>query len=555
MWRRVLSCLIIVLLALAGADLSDAATKKKKTKKAAPAPAIVKPMWEAPMRVVIVRSASPSCEPLCPEWIAAEGEITGATPAAFSKVFKQIGKRKLPVIIRSPGGSINAALEIGRMIRKRGLDVSLGWTSYYGCAPDQKSCKLPPEQKGIYRGLVLSSRAFCNSACPIIMAGGVTRLAPSDSYVGVHQPKTIWSREIVTYRERYRIVKGKKKIIDRKIVGRKPGKAKVTYGHDKALRKKLTAYYKEMGVDPKILDEAEKTKYKDIDYLTPAEVQQFNLRTSPAGPETLVGPKACDATPVAGNCAKGEGNSKTHVQTKNADRLTGLAEVEPSVRMPTGRPMKLRFVRNSSSACEPLCPEWISAKGVITKETPLLVESLLTLKRAAGLPIVIESEGGDFDASMAVAEFLRKGSFLLVAGQTELVSCLDEQQKCGDPALTAMVTFKGVVHNSSICYGACAVAFAGGTRRLASSLQFHNPKTYSTASRMSAATQLHALFGQTGVKPHLLQTMHSIQPGTTKNYWSDDLDESHMITSIVRPSVVSSTSDCRTGFAVCVRRN
>lgn len=304
MWRRVTAFLIVCCLALAGAGLADAASKKKKTKKAPAAPAISKPIYEAPMRVVIVRSSSPSCEPLCPEWIAAEGEITGATPAAFSKVFKQMGKRKLPIIIRSPGGSINAALEIGRMIRKRGLDVSLGWTSFTGCAPDQKSCKLPPEQKGIYRGLVLSSRAFCNSACPLILAGGVTRLAPNDTYVGVHQPKTVWSREIVTYRERYRMVKGKKKVIDRKIIGRKPGKSRVTYGYDKSLRKKLTAFYKEMGINPKVLEEAEKAAFKDINYLSGVELQDFKLRTLPTGPETLAGPNVCKPVGAPSNCAE-----------------------------------------------------------------------------------------------------------------------------------------------------------------------------------------------------------------------------------------------------------
>lgn len=306
MWRRVLTCLIVcslaLCMALAGAGLADAAAKKKKTKKPPAAPAITKPIYEAPMRVVIVRSSSPACEPLCPEWIAAEGEITSGTPGAFSKVFKQMGKRKLPIIIRSPGGSISHALEVGRMIRKRGLDVSLGWTSFTGCAPDQKSCKLPAEQKGVYRGLVLSSRAFCNSACHLVLAGGVTRLAPYGTYVGVHQPRTTWTRETVYYRERYRIVKGKKKVIERKIVSRKPGKSRFTFGYDKRLRKQLTAFYKEMGVNPKILAEAEKAEFKDINYLDGIELQQFNMRTSAAGPETLAGPGVCKSVGTPGNC-------------------------------------------------------------------------------------------------------------------------------------------------------------------------------------------------------------------------------------------------------------
>ena len=307
MWRRVLAALLLLVMAVAGSDLSDAATRKKKVKKAPAPPAVTKLIYEAPMRVVIVRSSNAACEPLCPEWIAAEGEITGATPGAFSKVFKQMDKRKLPVIIRSPGGSINAALDIGRMIRKRGLDVSVGWTAYSGCAPDQKSCKLPDGQKGLYRGLALSERAFCNSACHLILASGVTRLAPYGTYVGVHQPKTVWTREILYYREHYRIIKGKKKVIDRKIVSRKPGKSRVTFGYDKALRKKLTAYYKEMGISPKVLEESEKAAFKDINYLSGMELQELQLRTLPAGPETLAGPSVCKSIGKPGNCIETSG--------------------------------------------------------------------------------------------------------------------------------------------------------------------------------------------------------------------------------------------------------
>ena len=548
MWRRVTAFLIVCCLALASAGLADAASKKKKTKKAPAAPAISKPIYEAPMRVVIVRSSSPSCEPLCPEWIAAEGEITGATPGAFSKVFKQMGKRKLPIIIRSPGGSIQAALEIGRMIRKRGLDVSLGWTSYTGCAPDQKSCKLPPEQKGIYRGLVLSSRAFCNSACPLILAGGVTRLAPSDTYVGVHQPKTTWTREIVTYRERYRIVKGKKKVIERKIVGRKPGKSRVTYGHDKALRKKLTAYYKEMGVDPKILDEAEKTKYKDIDYLTPAEVNQFHLRTLPTGPETLAGPKVCGRTPVPGNCAVGAAPKVESTNTPSR-KPSSAAELEPAVTAPPGFPMKLRFVRNSSKSCEPRCPEWISAKGIITKDTPKLFETTLNLKKSAGLPIVIESEGGDLDAAMKMAALLQKGNHVLVAGYTALGKCLNDKNSCTD---LKEVTFEGEVFNSSICHGACVAVFSGGAKRLAIDLSLHNPKTYSTADAMPAAIQLDVLFGRSGIKSRFIQMMHSIRPGSEMRFFAIDLVPTHMVTSTDRPASVSDRGNCGAGFSVCV---
>lgn len=285
MWRMVMIVAIALLAVVAEGGSAGAA---KKPGKAAP-----KPLYEAPMRVVVVRSSEGACEPLCPQWIAAEGEITSATPAAFRKVFKQIGDRKLPVIIRSPGGSIQAAVEIGRMIRKRGLEVSLGFTDYAGCAPDAKGCKLLGAQKGVYRGVVVTERAFCNSACHLVLAGGARRLAPAGTFVGVHQPKTVWTREIVTYRERYRVVNGLKKVVEKKIISRKPGKARVTFGYDKRLRKLLLAYYADMGVDPQLLKESEKAKNSSINQLSLSELDAFRLRTSTANADSLVSAAVC----------------------------------------------------------------------------------------------------------------------------------------------------------------------------------------------------------------------------------------------------------------------
>jgi hypothetical protein len=291
---RVISFMLVVLACLMP-DIALAA--KKKTPPPPP-----KPIYEAPMRVVIVRSTLKECEPLCPEWIAAEGEITPATPQAFRKVFKQMGKKKLPIVIRSPGGSITHALEIGRMIRKRGLNIAVGATIFTGCAPDDKSCKLPKENKGIYRGSAGSWFAFCNSACPLVVAGGTKRMIGNDVQVGVHKPKTIWTNERVWYRETYRIVKGKKKIISRKIARREKLKPKVTYGYDKRLRKQLTAYFKEMGTDPAIIAESEDTAYKDIKNLTAGELDAYRLRTSTSSPRSLSNPALCTDTTSQTTC-------------------------------------------------------------------------------------------------------------------------------------------------------------------------------------------------------------------------------------------------------------
>jgi hypothetical protein len=297
--RRCVIFLTCVLAVLAIAMPEAFAAKKKVA-----VPVRFKPIYEAPMTVAIVRGWSQTCEPTCPEWISAEGEITGATPAAFARVFKAMGNRKLPIIIRSPGGSINAAVDIGHMIRKRGLDVAVGATLFQGCSPIDKGCKLPPLQIGTYRGAALDYGGFCYSACPLILASGKIRLASYGTDVGVHQPKTIWTQQRYTYRETYRIINGKKKILSRKIISKSNAGTKVTFGYDKRLRTKLTTFYRQMGVDVAILDDSEKASFQKMNQLTGLRVNELHLRTGPESVSILTKPSICTVNVVPANCVR-----------------------------------------------------------------------------------------------------------------------------------------------------------------------------------------------------------------------------------------------------------
>src|SRR6188474_216932 len=111
--RQVFSfaCLLVFLLVQAAA--AGAATTKKKPEVQAP----VAP----PMIFAIVRSGVTGCEPNCPQWISAEGQIMPGSAGQFRKILKQAGKQRLPVVITSQGGDVEAALAIGNLIRERKL--------------------------------------------------------------------------------------------------------------------------------------------------------------------------------------------------------------------------------------------------------------------------------------------------------------------------------------------------------------------------------------------------------------------------------------------------
>lgn len=296
----VLTTVFTALLLLAGAG--EAATKKQQEPE--------RSVYDEPLRVVVVRNIIGNCEPLCPQWISAEGQITAKSPSVFKKALARIGDQKLPVVITSPGGDLDAALAIGEQIRKRGLDVAVGLTHFGNCAPYQKTCKLSKQQKGIYRGFVVAGQGFCVSACPLILAAGARRISNAENYVGVHQISRVTTREKVRYLERYLIVNGKKKIVSRTIVSRKPMKSLVSTKIDKPLQKKLNAYLKKMGVEPTLLALFQRAPPSSMYRMMGDELRTTKLVTDASSSADLALVGRCLATPPAGNCVVAKATAK-----------------------------------------------------------------------------------------------------------------------------------------------------------------------------------------------------------------------------------------------------
>lgn len=404
-----------------------------------------------PMRFVVVRSSSLGCEPFCPEWISAEGAITPATPAAFKKFLKKLGDKRLPVIVTSPGGRVEAALELGRILRARKHDIGVGLTRFVECAPEQKGCQLDRARKGIYRGALYSAGAYCASACSMMFAGGVRRHVGQWAYMGVHQVTSYVTQQKITYRETYRVVKGKRKTVSRKVVRRKTVGSYTTTKMGKAFNARMVAYLKEMGVKPTMYEVGQSTPAAEMRQLTPVEMLNMNLTTSLDATDVLVSIENCKSATPAGNCSL-------------APDVKPQPGSYPKHVVPEDGGMWFVVVRSSEAGCEPNCPEWISAEGDIDAKALPRLEATLKALGGRKLPLVVSSRGGDVETAMAMGRMIRKARLDVAVGGTIFAGCRPRDEGCKAPARSPF--FGNAVSYEGLCLSDCTLLLAAGKTRL-----------------------------------------------------------------------------------------
>jgi len=246
-------------------------------------------LQKPPMRVAIVRDDEPGCEPDCTEWISAEGVIMPETPLQFEKTLNELGARKLPVFINSPGGVVGAGLAIGRMIRAHQLDVAVSKTVFKSCSGTVKSCA--KASSAIVYGAPQSSGAFCASACTFILAGGRRRFVAPWAKVGVHQITTYEKRvqKILTFKTTTTFTApGSEPATHQSLVGEKEESniVKLDVPKPETLRS-IGAYFREMGIGDELQNLANATKPESLHWLNYAELVATHIATDYRGSEYL----------------------------------------------------------------------------------------------------------------------------------------------------------------------------------------------------------------------------------------------------------------------------
>ncbi|EJT04312.1 hypothetical protein RCCGE510_14822 [Rhizobium sp. CCGE 510] len=139
-----------------------------------------------------------NCQDECTQWISAEGDITPDTPARLEATLKALGGRKLPVVLQSNGGDMDAAFAMGRMIRAAGLETSIGRTRLPNCPTLDPRCKASMAKSGPTQGEVSAGGAYCLSTCTLVLTSGTPRLV-GYSDIGLVRPTTAEYTKFLAY--------------------------------------------------------------------------------------------------------------------------------------------------------------------------------------------------------------------------------------------------------------------------------------------------------------------------------------------------------------------
>jgi hypothetical protein len=126
-----------------------------------------------------------TCGPGCSDWIAAEGVVQWDTHKRLIAILDRQAGRKLPVVIHAWGESnLNVATSLGRILRDRGFDTTVGSTEVETCkGKTDTECFTLKRPGGPLDAKVDVRDARCETACVLMLAGGVHRSLPVGTQV------------------------------------------------------------------------------------------------------------------------------------------------------------------------------------------------------------------------------------------------------------------------------------------------------------------------------------------------------------------------------------
>ena len=147
----------------------------------------------APKLTIYLAKGPPnSCGPGCDRWIAIEGDVDHDAAARISHFLRDVKDTQRPIYLHSPGGEVDEAYRIGRLLRSRKAVARIGRTIVAGCAEDRQvddACLKIKNAGGEVEAELTTRNAMCNSACGYLFLGATSREVAPDATMAVHNSK------------------------------------------------------------------------------------------------------------------------------------------------------------------------------------------------------------------------------------------------------------------------------------------------------------------------------------------------------------------------------
>ncbi|HEX2511985.1 MAG TPA: hypothetical protein VHK44_05250 [Xanthobacteraceae bacterium] len=213
-----------------------------------------------PMVFYLAQGEPNSCGPGCDQWIAAEGALAHGTAERMRAFLLRQGSKAgtLPIYFNSPGGITTESIAMGRLMRERGMTARVARTIPKVCEGEPKQCASAKRSGRPLAARLTSTSAQCNSACVYAIVGARLREIAPEAHLGIHAAKTV----VVGYLPRGMHIPAE------------------LHARFKARNQQLIRrYLVDMGIQPALLDAADKIPHESIRALGREEMVRFNIDT------------------------------------------------------------------------------------------------------------------------------------------------------------------------------------------------------------------------------------------------------------------------------------
>jgi hypothetical protein len=142
--------------------------------------------------IYLARGKANSCGPGCDHWIAVEGMVDQAAATRIGRFLREVKDKERPIYFHSPGGVVEPAYVIGRILRSRKVIARVGRTIATTCAAGTQvddACLKIKTGGGEVEAEISTYHAMCNSACSYLFLGATTREVAPDAALAVHSSK------------------------------------------------------------------------------------------------------------------------------------------------------------------------------------------------------------------------------------------------------------------------------------------------------------------------------------------------------------------------------